>query len=110
MKTKVLFFFLSTLFLFTACDNSPEILPELKSTNQLISFKFEKDKNVDYLESDIEGIIQNEEIKLTISEEINATKLIATFTHTMERKLLSTIPFRYLVLLQMTSLSRLCML
>lgn len=44
MKTKVLFFFLSTLFLFTACDNSPEILPELKSTNQLISFKFEKIK------------------------------------------------------------------
>lgn len=84
MKTKVLFFFLSTLFLFTACDNSPEILPELKSTNQLISFKFEKDKNVDYLESDIEGIIQNEEIKLTISEEINATKLIATFTHNGE--------------------------
>lgn len=81
MKIKFLLLFLSSLLLYTACDDSPEVLPELKTTKQLLSFTFEKSKNAAYLEKDIVGTIVNDAIKFTISENIDATKLIATFTH-----------------------------
>lgn len=94
MKIKFLFLFLSALFLFNACDSTPEVQPdpELSSTKQLLSFTLEKSKNAEYLEEDIVGIVENGILKLTIPESVNATKLIATFTHNGEDVLISGAP------------------
>ena len=94
MKIKFLFLFLSALFLFNACDSTPEVQPdpELSSTKQLLSFALEKSKNAEYLEEDIVGIVENGTVKLTIPESVNATKLIATFTHNGEDVLISGAP------------------
>lgn len=94
MKTKFLFLFLSTLFLFTSCDNTPEVQPEieLNSTKELISFALEKSKNEAFLEQDIVGTFENGKINLTIPETVKATKLIAAFTHNGESVFIGTTP------------------
>ena len=94
MKAKFLFLFLSVLFLFSSCESTPEtqIKQELKSTKQLVSFTLEKSNNESYLEQDIVGTIDNETIKLTISETVNATQLVATFTHNGEAVYISSKP------------------
>ena len=94
MKTRFLFLFLSTFLFFISCDSTPDVQPEqeLNSTKQLLSFTLEKSKNANYLEEDIVGIVDNGTIKLTISEAINTTKLIATFTHNGEYVLISGTP------------------
>lgn len=92
MKTKFLFLFLSALFLFSSCDNKPEI--HLKSTRELISFTLEKSKNGDFLQEDIVGIIDNKKIKLAISKTVDATQLIATFTHNGESVYINNSPQR----------------
>ena len=88
MKTKFLFLFLSALFLFTSCDNTPDVLPEpepeLKTTNQLLSFSFEKSKNEAYIDEDVVATIADGRIDLSLSEKVNVTDLIATFTHNGE--------------------------
>ena len=94
MKAKFLFLFLSVLFLFSSCESTPEaqIEQELKSTKQLVSFTLEKSNNESYLEQDIVGTIDNETIKLTISETVNTTQLVATFTHNGEAVYISSKP------------------
>ena len=79
MKTKsLLFYFLAVALLF-ACDKTNEV--PLSSEKELLSFKIESAANSTPLEETIEGIIDQSEIQLIIPAEIDATKLIATFTH-----------------------------
>ena len=99
MKTKSLILILSILFFYTSCSDSttdiqiePKPEEELSTTNDMLSFVIEKNNNEDYLEGDIVGIIEGEEIKLTLSEKIDATQLIATFTHNGEAVLVSSTP------------------
>ena len=96
MKAKLLFIFISTLFLFTSCDNSPDVLPdpepEQQTTNELITFTFEKNKNQTYLEEDIHATVGNGIISLSLPEKIDATNLVATFTHNGEAVSIGTIP------------------
>lgn len=83
MKIKSLLTLLTILFLYTACsDSSTDVEPELKETNQMLSFVLEQSTNAAYLEEDVVGVIENDEIQLTIDRKVDATKLIATFTHT----------------------------
>ena len=90
MKLKSLLILLTAIFFYTSCSDStadiqpepkPEPEVELKTTNQLISFTLEKSKNETYLEKDIVGVIENEEILLTFEKKVDASKLVATFTH-----------------------------
>lgn len=85
VKLKSMVFLLATLFIYISCEKSTqEVQPELKSTNEILSFSLQKSKNNAYLDGDIVGTIVNEEILLTIPEKVPATKLIATFTHNGE--------------------------
>lgn len=93
MKIKSLILFLMVLFFYTSCSDSstdieiepkPEPQPEeeLSTTNKMLTFVIEKSNNEDeYLQEDVVGTIKDGEIKLTMSEKIDATKLIASFTH-----------------------------
>ena len=92
MKTKSLILILSVLFFYSSCsDSTTDIEEELSTTNEMLSFVIKKSSNEDYLEEDIVGVIEDGEIKLTMSEEIDATQLIATFTHNGEVVLVGSV-------------------
>lgn len=63
------------------CDNSSKNDDSILSNDALFTeFKFEADKNSDYLESDIIGIIQNANITVVVPCDKKISKLIATFS------------------------------
>ena len=92
MKFKILLLFLITFFIYPACEKISDKQVELNSTNQLLSYKLEKIKNEAYLEEDIVGEIENEDIKLTVPYKVDVTKLIATFVHNGESVYIGTTP------------------
>ena len=82
MKLKSLLILFTALFFYTSCsDSTKDVQHELKTTNQLLTFILQKSVNGAYLEEDIVGVIENDEIRLTFDKKVDATKLIATFTH-----------------------------
>lgn len=91
MKFKSLILILSVLFFYTSCSDSttdididpmPDTDPEevLSETSNLLSFIIEAN-NKEYLDEDVVGVIEDDEIQLTLSEKVETAKLIATFTH-----------------------------
>lgn len=98
MKIKSIILLFTLLFFYTSCSDSssdikiePKPEEELKATNNMLSFVIEKANNEKYISKDIVGVIEDGAIKLTISEKIDATKLIATFTHNGSGVLLGSI-------------------
>lgn len=47
----------------------------------MLSFVLQQSTNAAYLEEDVVGVVENDEIQLTIDTKVDVAKLIATFTH-----------------------------
>ncbi len=85
MRINSLLLLFAALFMYTSCsDTSDDIQPQLSANNEILTFMLEKSKNEPFLEEDITATISDNEINLTIPEELSAEKLIATFTHNAE--------------------------
>ncbi len=99
MKTHSLILLLAALFFYTSCtDSTPQIEPtpeptpeeELSATNTMLTFVIEQTNNQTYIQEDIVGTIHEESIKISMSEKIDATQLIATFTHNGHTAMVAT--------------------
>lgn len=79
MKKNTLLLLLLAAILLNACKKEDKPIP-LNSDKELLSFQIKDSLNSSYLETSITGTITGTEIKLTIPELVDASKLVATFS------------------------------
>lgn len=80
--------FVILITLHTSCSDKEKFF--LSSSKELLEFRLDKTNNSD-LEEDIIAIIEDNKIKLTIKDNVDREKLIATFNHSGDKVLVNNI-------------------
>ncbi len=88
---RFIFYMLLAVLLNISCKKQSPVEEIKKSEKELLSFYLDKNNNQNYLSQTIIGLIDGNEIKITLSADVDASALVATFTHSGEKVFIGSI-------------------